>query len=343
MVLDAKADAVFTHPGNTTLTNLLVTASSPTTSAGATASTTTSAPAGITLNHATFVRTSSPAENPFRVAATSTGSASISLVNSLVSGYSTAGERSASGAGQANLSATYTYLPGMVPGSGPGAAALANLVTTAPTFSASDDFHLAPDSAGIDAGAPGDAAPANDLDGNPRILDGNGDGTAVRDIGAYERPTVVPNPNPTPTPTPSEPSPSPTPSPSPSPSPTPTPTPTPTPARDRKAPQTRIKRGPGKRLAQRVATFTFGASERGVRYQCRLDGARSYRPCKVKATFKKLKRGKHVLRVRAIDGAGNVDGRRPPNALRCRGRRSDSRHAELGGAKRLWVQDMCPR
>jgi hypothetical protein len=49
------------------------------------------------------------------------------------------------------------------------------------------NFRLRPDSPLVDAGAP-DAAQGIDLDGNPLLIDGNGDGSARRDIGAYEAP-----------------------------------------------------------------------------------------------------------------------------------------------------------
>ncbi|HXI91978.1 MAG TPA: right-handed parallel beta-helix repeat-containing protein [Blastocatellia bacterium] len=51
----------------------------------------------------------------------------------------------------------------------------------------SADFHLRPGSPSIDTGdnsAPN--LPSTDLDGNPRIQDGNGDGVAKVDMGAYE-------------------------------------------------------------------------------------------------------------------------------------------------------------
>ena len=50
---------------------------------------------------------------------------------------------------------------------------------------ANDDFHLEKDSPAIDAGDNG-AAPSDDFDSKMRPLDGNGDGQAVADIGAYE-------------------------------------------------------------------------------------------------------------------------------------------------------------
>jgi hypothetical protein len=62
--------------------------------------------------------------------------------------------------------------------------------TTDPRFVGGEDFHLRADSPAIDAGDPaatvsGDPSTA-DADGNPRVVDGSGDGTAVRDLGAFE-------------------------------------------------------------------------------------------------------------------------------------------------------------
>jgi hypothetical protein len=50
------------------------------------------------------------------------------------------------------------------------------------------DYHLQAGSAAIDTGDPASVLPpsATDLDGNPREVDGNLDGTAVVDIGTYE-------------------------------------------------------------------------------------------------------------------------------------------------------------
>ncbi len=48
------------------------------------------------------------------------------------------------------------------------------------------DLHLRYGSPGIDAGTDLSATLTTDLDGNPRPLDGNGDGIAAFDMGAYE-------------------------------------------------------------------------------------------------------------------------------------------------------------
>lgn len=88
-------------------------------------------------------------------------------------------------------------------------------------------------------------------------------------------------------------------------------TPSDTPAlSDTTAPETALGQIKGsvqvksKKARARVkARFT---SEAGARFECKLD-ARPYAPCISPKTLK-LKVGKHVFRVRAVDAAGNVDG-----------------------------------
>ena len=53
-------------------------------------------------------------------------------------------------------------------------------------------------------------------------------------------------------------------------------------------------------------TFRFASSEPGSSFACKLDTQRS-RACTSPKTYRKLKPGKHVFRVRARDRAGNVD------------------------------------
>jgi len=60
------------------------------------------------------------------------------------------------------------------------------------------DFHLRPASPAIEAGV--DSGIAHDHDGNPRPMDGDDDGTAIADIGAYEYPGIYVPPVPDTTP-----------------------------------------------------------------------------------------------------------------------------------------------
>ncbi len=57
----------------------------------------------------------------------------------------------------------------------------------APQFAGPGDYHLPPDSPAIDSGDPATVTlPTEDFDGFPRPFDGNGDGSARRDMGAFE-------------------------------------------------------------------------------------------------------------------------------------------------------------
>lgn len=299
VLLGLTNTGVLARPGVASLTNALIVGDANALMV------TASAPGGIdasvTLDHATVVATAPSVQPPISATSNAAGDATVTVTNSIVTGFSSGGQRAASGAGLARFIASHSYLPGAVGGNVPGGVTLSSMVATPPSFTspADTDFSLAADSSAIDAGTPGTAVPSIDLNGNARVVDGDGDGTAVRDLGAYERaaPTPAATPAPSPAPTPGTP-------PGGSVS---TPTPSPAPTLDRTAPETRRVSGPGKRLAQRIATFRFGANEPGVRFQCRLDRAKRYRACASPLTLRRLTAGKHVLRVRAIDRAGNRD------------------------------------
>jgi hypothetical protein len=112
---------------------------------------------------------------------------------------------------------------------------------------------------------------------------------ALAQVIAVPTPTVTPGPSAVPTPTVT---------PSPSPSPTPAPA-------DIIAPKTSL-RAARINQAKRKATFKFASGEAGSRFLCKLD-KKNYKRCTSPKTYKRLKRGKHVFRVKARDGAGNVD------------------------------------
>ncbi|MBZ4420071.1 Ig-like domain-containing protein [Myxococcus sp. RHSTA-1-4] len=70
-------------------------------------------------------------------------------------------------------------------------------------------------------------------------------------------------------------------------------------------PETSIVRAPGL-AASGEATLEFGATEPGVAYQCSLDRG-PFNPCRSPYRMSGLADGRHSLRVRASDSAGNVD------------------------------------
>lgn len=86
----------------------------------------------------------------------------------------------------------------------------------------------------------------------------------------------------------------------------PPPPPVPVPIPDTAPPQTQIAKGPGTKLAQGKAKFSFRSSEPGSHFQCRLD-KRKVRPCSSPKKYSGLKPGRHLFKVWAIDAAGNKD------------------------------------
>lgn len=79
-----------------------------------------------------------------------------------------------------------------------------------------------------------------------------------------------------------------------------------TPPPDETPPNTKISSGPSGKTSKHKATFRFASTEAGSTFQCKLDG-KKWANCKSPKTYKGLKDGKHVFRLKAIDAAGNVD------------------------------------
>ena len=78
------------------------------------------------------------------------------------------------------------------------------------------------------------------------------------------------------------------------------------PASDTTPPQTVILAGPPWKSPARTAKFEFTSNEPGSRFECKLDrGPR--RPCRSPMTLRRLRLGKHVFKVWAVDASGNKD------------------------------------
>ncbi|MDX6601658.1 MAG: hypothetical protein QOF13_860 [Solirubrobacterales bacterium] len=70
-------------------------------------------------------------------------------------------------------------------------------------------------------------------------------------------------------------------------------------------PDTRIVKGPKKKTHATTVKFKFTSTEDGSKFECKLD-RQKFKPCKSPKTYKKLKPGKHVFKVRAVKGK-NID------------------------------------
>src|SRR4051794_12046485 len=119
----------------------------------------------------------------------------ISLKNSILRGFAIPAEAVATGAGAATIQTSWSdYDASKTQATGNATVSKSHISNAAnPGFinPFSGNFRLAPSSPLIDAGDP--ATPQGlDMDGNARVTDGNLDGTARRDIGAYEVPGPLP-------------------------------------------------------------------------------------------------------------------------------------------------------
>jgi hypothetical protein len=165
-------------------------------------------PATLTIDHSTIV--GSGEANSVGVAAQGLDhGATVTVRNSIVRGYPQAfAANTTADRPPALIGATFSSLEN------PGAAGEGSTITLgtgvtqdAPTFAdaAAGDFRLTLGSVGVDAGDPAPGGPATDRDGSSRVRDGDADGVARRDMGAYELlgpPPPAPDPDPTPEPVP---------------------------------------------------------------------------------------------------------------------------------------------
>ena len=78
---------------------------------------------------------------------------------------------------------------------------------------------------------------------------------------------------------------------------------------DTRPPDTKITKKPKRRVAAgKRAKFRFVVrGDVHATFECKLRKKKSFAPCSSPLRTKRLRPGKHVFRVRAIDRAGNVD------------------------------------
>jgi len=212
-----------------------------------------------------------------------TGEGSIELTNSIMRGFGSGYKiERPIGSGALSIQARYSNLPQTGTNENGQVDFATGNIDADPLWNGA--YQLPPDSPSVDAGDPAAGGLPSDFLGAPRPNDGDGDGSAVRDQGMfeYQRPA--------------------------------------SPAtgggaggaggsgagKDGSAPQTTIAKGPGAKLAQGKAKFSFRSSEAGSTFTCKLD-KRKPRPCRSPKLYTGVKPGRHTFKVWATDKAGNKD------------------------------------
>jgi hypothetical protein len=91
---------------------------------------------------------------------------------------------------------------------------------------------------------------------------------------------------------------------------------------DSTAPRTRITAGPGVKTSKRKVIFRFADINGDVAtsFICKID-KRKWKPCQAPFRLRKLKRRRHVVRVKGVDAAGNREARGAKRSFKIIGRR----------------------
>jgi hypothetical protein len=145
-----------------------------------------SAPAEIDATHVTLVTRGGA------TGATATslgpGGATVRLRNSIVAGFDAGVSRAEITPGHAEVVVDHSVLPPGPPVAGVDETSVLRLADPGFTDPAAGDYMLAAGSPALDAGAALAEPGAVDILGRPRAVDGDGDGSALPDPGAFERP-----------------------------------------------------------------------------------------------------------------------------------------------------------
>jgi len=199
------------------------------------------------------------------------GDAAISVSNSILRGFG-AGYKTETaigpGIGLVSIKARYSNLPSSGASINGSVDFTTGNVDVDPLLKA--DLSLPAGSPSIDAGDPAAGGLTADFLSAPRPVDGNADGIARRDQGAFEYQP---------------------------------PQPPPPPFSPGNLPQTTILKGPGGKLARGKAKFSFKSSQTGSRFECKLDRRKAAK-CKSPKRYTGLKPGKHIFKVWAISAGG---------------------------------------